>query len=129
MELRQTKRVLIIDDEPEIRSLIRKSLVREGYEVAEARDGFDGMRLFRNQPADLIITDIFMPNKEGLDVIREIKQEFPAVKIIAISGGAVAMSNWDCLHMAQKFGANGSLSKPFTIAELTSIVRDVISHA
>jgi len=81
--------ILIIDDEAQIRSMIRLILEREGYVVMEAPDGTEGIRQFREKPTDLIITDIIMPNKDGIGMIIELKKEFPGVKIIAMSGGGL----------------------------------------
>ena len=80
-------RILIIDDEPTILLMLKKMLERSGYVVDMAINGKEGMELFAKFPADLIITDIVMPEKEGLETIREIKKDHPHVKIIAISGG------------------------------------------
>jgi len=80
-------RILIIDDESQIRSMLRLMLERVGYEVDEAPDGLEGIRQYREDPADLIITDLIMPNKDGIGMIIDLKKEFPKVKIIAMSGG------------------------------------------
>ena len=83
------ERILIIDDEQQIRSMLRLMLEREGYEVVEAPDGIEGIRVYRRKPADLIITDLIMPNKDGIGMIIELRKEFPDVKIIAMSGGGL----------------------------------------
>ena len=70
-------RILIIDDEPQIRSMLRLMLERVGYEIAEAPDGIEGIRKYRENPADLIITDLIMPNKDGIGMIIDLKKEFP----------------------------------------------------
>ena len=80
-------RILIIDDDVQILSMLRQTLEREGYEVVEASDGEQGEKLFREKPTDLIITDLIMPEKEGVETIKEIRSEFPETKIIAMSGG------------------------------------------
>ena len=79
--------ILIIDDDDQIRRVLRKTLERDGYDVADAPNGKEGIRLYRENPADLVITDIIMPEKEGIETIRELRRDFPEVKIIAISGG------------------------------------------
>jgi hypothetical protein len=81
--------ILIIDDEPQIRSMIRLLLERAGYSVMEAADGVEGIRRFRENPASLIITDLIMPNKDGIGMMIELKREFPDIKIIAMSGGGL----------------------------------------
>ena len=85
-ERKPIKNILVVDDEISIRRLLAKALESDGYDVIEASDGEEGMKLFRENPADLIITDIVMPKKGGHDFINEILEEFPDVKIIAISG-------------------------------------------
>lgn len=90
-------RILVIDDEPQVRAMLRQMLEREGYEVVEAEEGEEGMRRYREQPVDLVITDILMPQKEGIETIRALRRTNPGVKIIAISGGG-RMSKLDsCL--------------------------------
>ena len=76
-------RILIIDDEPQIRSMLRLMLERDGYEVVEAPDGIEGIRAYRQKPTDLIITDLIMPNKDGIGMIIELKKEFPDKRVAA----------------------------------------------
>ncbi len=120
-------RILIIDDEAPVRDLLRQMLEKEGYEVVEAREGDIGIRLFRENPADLIITDILMPEKEGIETILELRKVFPQVKIIAISGGG-RMRNLDVLPVAKAFGAVRTLAKPFERKELLEAVRAVLAQ-
>ena len=80
-------RILVIDDNDQFRSMLRACLQNEGYEVVDASDGKEGVSLYREQPTDLIITDINMPEKSGPELIFELQKEFSDVKIIAISGG------------------------------------------
>jgi YesN/AraC family two-component response regulator len=117
--------ILIIDDEPQIRSMIRLILEREGYAVMEASDGIEGLRLFREKPADLVITDLIMPNKDGIGMIIEIKKEFPNVKIVAMSGGGLNRPE-GYLRGAQKLGAACTLSKPINRQELLRAVKDTL---
>ena len=118
--------ILIIDDEPQIRSMIRLILERSGYMVIEASDGIEGIRLFREKPADLIITDLIMPNKDGIGLIIELKKEFPDVKIVAMSGGGLNRPE-GYLRGAQKLGAACTLSKPINRQELLRVVRDTLN--
>ena len=91
-------RILLIDDDDSVRTMLRLTLVHFGHTVIEARDGKEGLELFQNTDVDLLITDIVMPEKEGLEVLMELrKRKHPPVKIIAISGG-------DYLHMAKLMG-------------------------
>lgn len=117
--------ILIIDDEPQIRSMIRLLLERAGYSVMEAADGVEGIRLFRENPVNLIITDLIMPNKDGIGMIIELKKEFPDAKIIAMSGGGLNRPE-GYLRGAQKLGAACTLSKPINRQELLRVVKDTL---
>jgi DNA-binding NtrC family response regulator len=117
--------ILIIDDETQIRSMVRLILERAGYTVIEAQDGIEGIRAFREKPADLILTDLIMPNKDGIGMIIELKKEFPAVKIIAMSGGGLNRPE-GYLRGAQKLGAACTLSKPLNRNDLLRAVRDTL---
>ena len=116
-------RILIIDDESQIRSMLRLMLERVGYEVAEAPDGIEGIRQYRENPADLIITDLIMPNKDGIGMIIDLKKEFPKVKIIAMSGGGVNRPE-GYLDGAKKLGATRTLTKPIDREEMLKAVKD-----
>lgn len=120
--------ILIIDDEAPIRSLLARILEAQGYCVAEASDGQKGIYLLQAQPVDLIITDILMPAKDGLETIREIRRDHPDIKIIAISGGSPRWDYMEFLPIAKKFGAHAVLPKPFQQQELLRIVHDVLSQ-
>jgi YesN/AraC family two-component response regulator len=100
-------------------------LEREGHEVMDAPDGKVGIELYRKEPADVVITDIIMPDKEGLETIMDLRREYPEVKVIAISGGGRVKSG-DYLHMAAKFGAQLTLTKPFEQEELLEAVRELL---
>ena len=119
-------RVLVIDDDERIRSLLRAILEREGYEVETAVDGAQGLNFFRKNPADLVITDILMPEKEGLETIRELCEEFPDAKIIAISGGGSLAHPAVYLELCKKFGALRTFQKPVDRHELVTAVREII---
>jgi CheY-like chemotaxis protein len=118
-------RILIIDDEPQIRSMLRLMLERVGYEVAEAPDGIEGIRRYRENPADLIITDLIMPNKDGIGMIIDLKKEFPKVKIIAMSGGGVNRPE-GYLDGAKKLGAARTLTKPIDRDEMLKAVKETL---
>lgn len=119
------ERILIIDDEAPIRSMIRLVLERAGYAVDEASDGVEGIRCFREKPADLIITDLIMPNKDGIGMILELKKEFSFIRIIAMSGGGLNRPD-GYLRGAKKLGATYTLSKPIDRQELLRAVRDTL---
>ena len=119
------KRILIIDDETNILLMLKKMLERAGYEIDLASNGEEGLRLFRNAPSDLVITDIIMPEKEGLETIREMRKMQPEMKIIAMSGG-VKISADNYLETAKIFGASRIMEKPFTQQAMVSIVKELL---
>jgi len=121
-------RILIIDDEEQMRGMLRQMLERAGYEVIDAADGKEGMKLFRREPADLIITDLLMPEKEGLETIMELRREFPGTKIIAISGGG-REGILDFLPAARKLGACATLAKPFERQEMLDAVAKALGKS
>jgi YesN/AraC family two-component response regulator len=118
-------RVLIIDDESQIRSMLKLMLERDGYEVAEAPDGIEAIRIYRQDPADLIITDLIMPNQDGIGMIIALKKEFPDVKIIAMSGGGLNKPE-GYLKGAKKLGAACTLKKPIDRDELLRAIKEVL---
>lgn len=121
-------RILVIDDEQYILLMLKKMLERAGFDVDIAINGEEGLRYYHKYPADLIITDIVMPEKEGLETIRELKSHNPDVKIIAISGGGRVDSK-EYLESARLFGAKQIFSKPFKQAELLKAVQGMLSDA
>jgi YesN/AraC family two-component response regulator len=121
-------RILIIDDEPQIRSMLTLMLAREGYEIVEASDGVAGIKIYRQNPADLIITDLIMPNKDGIGMIIDLKKEFPDVKIIAMSGGGLNKPD-GYLKGAKKLGAACTLTKPIDREEMLKAVREILKES
>ena len=119
--------ILVIDDDDQFRGMLRQTLEHAGYEVMDASNGKEGIRVFRENPADLVITDIIMPEKEGIETIRELKREFPDVKIIAISGGG-RIGPVSYLKMAKGLGAQRTLTKPLEREELLRVVRELIGQ-
>lgn len=111
------KRILVIDDEEIIRIPISEALSRSGYEVHSAGDGKQGLALFNANPIDLVITDLIMPDTEGLETIMALRKLRPDLKIIAISGGAFVHGS-QYLKLAQRLGADRVLAKPFSLSEL-----------
>jgi two-component system chemotaxis response regulator CheY len=118
-------RILVIDDDDDFRSMLRTALEQDGYVVEEARNGHEGSQRYRTAPADLVLLDLLMPDQEGLETIRTLRQAFPAVKIIAISGGTGRLN---FLPLAQMFGALRILQKPFTLHQLQEVMREVLQH-
>lgn len=121
--------ILVIDDDAQVRALLRTTLEFAGHEVEEAPDGEIGMRLFCDNPTDLVITDIFMPEREGLETIQELRRSFPETKIIAISGGGRLKDPGNVLQMARMFGASWTFSKPIDRDVLLDVVRELVSEA
>ena len=118
-------RILVIDDDVQVRKMLRLTLAADGFDVIEAQDGKVAMRLFRQDPADLVITDLIMPEKEGIETIIELKRDYPGIKIIAISGGG-RIDPKDYLYLAEKLGAQITLEKPFTRKEVLEAVHELI---
>src|SRR5260221_11756242 len=114
--------ILVIEDDSELRQVLRLTLAAAGYEVKTAIDGKAAESLFRSQPPDLVITDIYMPNKDGLEVIMEMRAAFPATRIIAISG---QVTQRNMLPVAGALGAVRTLPKPFLPRELLALVEEV----
>jgi CheY-like chemotaxis protein len=120
-------RILIIDDDAYFRALLRRVLVQAGHEAVEACDGREGVQRYRTAPTDLILTDIWMPEQEGLETIRALRREFPAVNIIAMSGSG-QFRGLDVLRIAEQFGALHTLEKPSTWEAFAGVVHAVLTR-
>jgi DNA-binding response OmpR family regulator len=118
-------RVLVIDDDQQVRDLLRRILERAGHTVVDAADGAAGTAVQRSRPADLIITDIFMPGQDGLETILELRRAFTGVRIIAISGGDHS-GQMDLRKEALLLGASHALRKPFAPGELLAVVSETL---
>src|SRR5213076_428484 len=105
-------RIIVIDDQEPIRRIVRRALENDGHQVFEASDGELGMALLEREPVDVVITDIFMPGMDGIQTLREIRKRFPAIKVIAMSGGD-STGLLDLRHDAELLGALKSIQKPF----------------
>jgi YesN/AraC family two-component response regulator len=120
------KRLLIIDDDFFVRDMLERLMRKAGFDVATAENGADALKLHRSNPADLVITDIIMPEKEGLETITEFRRFFPAVKVIAISGGGrIGPANY--LKMATLLGADRTFAKPVDTTQLLSSVKELLA--
>jgi CheY-like chemotaxis protein len=117
--------ILLIDDDEQFRCMLGESLRQADYAVTEAHDGLEGIKLYREHASDLIITDLIMPEKEGLETIQEFRRVYPDVKIIAISGGS-RHGSFDYLKVARAFGALHVLAKPFTRQEILAAITQVL---
>jgi CheY-like chemotaxis protein len=124
-------RILVIDDEEPIRQIINRGLTSVGHEVVEAEDGLEGTRLFEESDFDLVITDLIMPEKEGIETILDLKGRYPEVKILVISGGLSfggrAVDRSGPLMDAEALGADASLAKPFDLKTLIEQVASLLS--
>jgi DNA-binding response OmpR family regulator len=116
-----SKRILIIDDDLAVRDTLITILADHGYEVITAVNGEQGLAVFRRERPDLLVTDIVMPVKEGLQTIREIREEWPDMKIIAISGGS-RTERHDFLEIARQLGAWDVVVKPFDVDDFVARV-------
>lgn len=118
-------RILIIDDNAQLREMLNLMLTQAGHEVAEAGSGEMGVKLYRETPSDLVIVDILMPEKGGLETIVELKRDFPNAKLIGISGGFQKKTD-ENHSLAELLGVERTLSKPFASEELLKAVGDVL---
>jgi DNA-binding response OmpR family regulator len=118
-------RILVVDDDELVRQTLTTALTRAGFEVVEARDGDDGLLRFAGAGIDLVILDIIMPNKEGIETLIALRKADPGVKVIAISGGG-RTRNFDLLDLARRFGASLVLAKPIRPSHLVEKVREIL---
>ncbi len=118
-------RILIVDDEELVRLTLRQILEGSGHTVVEAENGNNAFRVLEDVGADLVITDLLMPEKEGLETIGELRRSWPDVKIVAMSGGG-RLNGRDFLDIARKLGAHDILSKPFGAKQLRDLVSNVL---
>jgi DNA-binding response OmpR family regulator len=120
-------RLLVIDDDNLVRAALTDMLQTAGFEVVTASNGRLGLELLNTTSVDAIITDILMPEQEGLETIREARQRFPDIRILAISGGGAGGGETQLLRFAESFGADQTLPKPFTGSQLVAAVRALLA--
>ena len=120
-------RILVVDDDALFRETLLTSLEGAGHELSAAANGVECLRLLEQQQADLVIMDILMPEKEGIETIIELRKRFPELRIIAMSGGG-APGKVNMLEAAKKLGANLGLAKPFRLAALTKSIEEVLQE-
>ena len=120
-------RILVIDDNDLMREMLREMLEEGGHDVVEAADGREGAELCRREPADVVITDILMPEADGLEVIRQLRGSFPDIKLVAISGGQTT-GKVDYLTFAQELGAARTFRKPFHPHELLAAIEELLAE-
>ena len=119
-------RILVIEDDRQVRQVLRQMLERGGYEVDTAEDGNKGLAQFRARPADVVVTDILMPEKDGLETIEALVQAYPNLPIVAISGGGPGEKAQFALDLAQLSGAGRILAKPFSRKEILAVIRSAL---
>jgi two-component system, chemotaxis family, chemotaxis protein CheY len=122
------KKILVIEDNLIVRNTVMRILQNAGYTVVTANDGLQGFDMFRKEQPDLVISDIIMPQQEGIGTIRQILAERPGAKIIAISGGG-RIGNTDFLQIAKKMGAVDALQKPFDPDDLLGRINNCLKAA
>ena len=117
--------ILIIDDDPSLRATMRRILERGGHTVQEAENGLTGLQAVESDPPDLVVTDLFMPEKEGIETIVELRDRYPHIGVVAVSG-ALADDDGGPLHDAELFGADATLAKPFDVQTFLDTVASVL---
>ncbi len=119
-------RILVVDDDEIMRTLLRKFLESDGHQVDEALDGEQAVRCYRENSFDIVITDIFMPEQDGFELIMELKMSFPKIKIIAISGGGQKLDKRLALRVTKMLGTVQQLEKPFTQEQILEAVHRLL---
>jgi DNA-binding response OmpR family regulator len=114
--------VLVIDDDDQIRRMIREALEQAGYVVQEARGGEEGLKRYRTNPTDVVLMDILMPDQDGLESILALRQEFPSARVIAMTGGSDMIGIMNFLDVAKMMGACRTIQKPFELQTLLAAV-------
>lgn len=117
--------VLVVDDDPGVRDVIRSMLESSGFSVLLAENGKEAMRMLKTERADLILTDLVMPEQEGIETIKALRQEYPDIKVIAMSGAF----GGDYLRIASYLGAHATLAKPIQLQALLQLVEDTLKRS
>ena len=123
-----TRRILVADDDPGIRRTLQIGLEKAGYEVVEARDGEEATRLWRENGVDLIIADIYMPNKSGLQLIMELRAHNSTIPVIAMSDGG-RNENLNPLIYSEVLGSVRTIGKPFSLEDMVAMVKQELDKA
>lgn len=120
--------ILIVEDDPQIRSMLQETLELEGFETFAAQNGNEALQLYEQSKPDAIITDILMPEKEGLSFITDLRKADRKVCVIAISGGALQLSPQCNLELAKMFGANYTFEKPLDIDAMLDVLNEALGQ-
>lgn len=122
MEQRSTATILVVDDDPGVREVIRSMLESAGYEVMAAENGREALKILRSSHVDLILTDLVMPEQEGIETIKTLRREYPKLKVIAMSGAF----GGDYLRIASYLGAHATLPKPIQMPALLQLIGQML---
>lgn len=123
------KRVLVVDDDASIRRTLEITLNRAGYAVTQARNGAEAVRLWRDLGTDLVILDLFMDEKDGIETIVELRAHSPGIRIIAMSGGGKDRKRMDLLKDAKLLGAVQTIEKPFSPEQMLAVVARLLGES
>ena len=119
-------RILVIEDDDRARELYGEMLERAGYEVVCAVDGVEGSEAFRKNPVDVVVTDLFMPKKDGVETIRDLRSDYPDIKVLAITG---VRGRFSRLPAAETVGAQRTLVKPFSMEDMLKALEELLAVA
>ena len=117
--------ILVVEDSEELRKVVERALVRQGYRVVVAGDGAAALEVLRTSPVDLLITDVLMPGRDGIETLVEVQDQFPALPVIVMSGGGL-LEPEVYLDSAAGLGARRTLAKPFRLTELFEATREAL---
>lgn len=120
-------RVLVADDDPIQRAIVSELLDLAGYDCEEAEDGEEALEALRRRPADLVVLDMLMPGKDGIEVLIEIRKAWPETRVLTISAGGL-MSPGQLLHLAEGLGADATMTKPLRRGEFVGAVRELLGR-
>lgn len=121
--------ILIVDDEDDIREAFSSFLTKHGYTVKDASDGNQALKILADERFDLMVTDIIMPNKEGVETILSVREQFPDMKIIAMSGGGRNIAAEDALSFVENLGVSYTFQKPFNRNDMLNAINDLLKNS
>jgi DNA-binding response OmpR family regulator len=122
------KKIMVIDDDIPCNRMICRILENSGYEVRAAFNGAEGLKMYMDERPDLVITDLYMPEKDGLEMIMELRKADAKIRILAISGGSLNINIDDMLNAAEMFGADAILAKPFPLEIFLQRVKGLLNE-
>jgi DNA-binding response OmpR family regulator len=122
------KKIVVIDDDILGNQMVCRVLKNAGYEVSSAFNGAQGLKIFKKERPDLLITDLYMPEKDGLETIMELRQMDKEIRILAISGGSLNINVIDMLESAEVFGADAIMAKPIQIESFLNKVKELLNE-